>query len=590
MRSIPLQLVLLACVPMPRAVAATDAPSAPNVVFILVDDASTELGTYGHPVAATPNLDRLAARGTVFRAAYCPSTLCNPSRISILSGQTPAHTGILNNQQLFHGATLNGVALLPRQFRDHGYHVGGVGKILHDHFFEPSSWDESHDLGDDPGIQKPAHPSPADGWRVVYWGPFLNGVDGSLGSMKDTRNTDLAVDMLRRLPEPYFLAVGYTAPHNPLIYPEAYGSLYDPALDVAPLPPEESSTAWRRGVPARAYHSEMFLDPAWQTDPEGGRREAAVAYWRTLRHVDTEVGRLLDALEAQGQLDRTILVFTSDHGWSGGLHGRYGKKDLFEESARVPLMIAVPGLPSGECSSPVQLLDLYPTLMELCGLPRPEGLDGHSLLPVLRQPAAARDSLAIGQLERQQGEVAVLVRSTRYKYVYWPKDGAWQLYDLQQDPGEYDNLRQYGTFNELRRRMHEAMIRAGGFDCPARWTAYGQGLGGRTGVPSLWSNAAPRRGSTILVQVGNSAGAATFGLEILGFQPAARPLWGGHLLLEPSFLIPFVVPRDGLILPLAVPDDPLACGAAAYMQWALFDPAAPQRMALTHGLEFVIGD
>ena len=232
-----------------------------------------------------------------------------PSRVGTLFGLRASTSGIVGNNQVHELPQLLGVNLLPLELKNHGFWTAGAGKIAHEAFFEPSSWDESFDVGHDQWVTFPQNPDPSGGNNVIYWGPFMNGPTGQLGKMRDTKRTDWSVEALGRLPQPFFLAVGLTAPHNPMIYPEPLCTLYDPAVDVPPLPPGESS-GWENSVDPGAYSSSSYLDPTWTGTADEARRECTAAYWRTINHIDEEVGRLIDAVDSNG-LAETRSSFSS---------------------------------------------------------------------------------------------------------------------------------------------------------------------------------------------------------------------------------------------------------------------------------------
>jgi uncharacterized sulfatase len=561
----------------------------PNVLFIYTEDTNMDLGAFGHSVVQTPSLDLLAQRGTTFLQAYCPMSICNPSRVSTMTGLFPTTTGVFSNDDVFTAPELNGIPVLPRQFRLFGYQVGGAGKIFHDAFSDPQVWDEYYNESDDQWISKPVNPVPSDGWRPVYWGPFLNGVDGSLGKQRDTKNTDRAVTMIQSYSEPFFVAVGYHASHNPFTYPEMFDSQYDPNVDVPPLPPGESSN-WRQGMPGRSYSSASYLDPNFQSFPEGGRLEATAAYWRTISYVDSEIGRLLAALDARGVADNTIVVFLSDHGWSNGHHGRYGKKSLFEQSARVPCLIAAPGLAGAgqSCSAPVNSVDLYPTLMELCGLPKPRGLEGTSLAPLLKQPQQPWDSAAITMVQRTTTETAIAIRNQDYKFCYWPLDGRHVLLHLRSDPNEYQNLYGDARYAVLADCFSDYLFQLE-LTCGAASRSYGRGLSGTFDVPSLRVTGRPVLGDHILMEISNSLHSSTQAVQFIGFTATQTPFVGGDLLVVPSIWRSFGLPSLGLAAPLSLPIDEGLCGLKVYLQVMQQDPGAVQGWSLTQGLELTLG-
>jgi uncharacterized sulfatase len=553
-----------------------------------------DLSVYGHPSVQTPNLDRLAARGTVFDNAYCPAALCNPSRVSLMTGQRPPTTGVLNNAT-FTGNTLNGVPTLPFHFRNQGYAVAGAGKVFHQNYVEPSTWDVylamDPDFCNDPWIAQPTNPVPQDSWRPLYWGPFQNGPDGSLGTMCDTKSTDAALGLMGTLQEPFFLAVGLVATHNPFTYPEALDTLYDPLIDVPPLPPEESGS-WRDSVPPMAYFTEHYMDPAYQNDPEGGRRELTAAYWRCVTYLDSEVGRLLDELELLGLEQNTIVVFVSDHGFSLGQHGYFGKWTLYDESARSPLIVAAPGRAGHgtHCLQPAEQIDLYPMLMELCSLSIPQGLEGQSLVPLLDDPQAPFKPAAFSyRLVASTGESAYLSRTQDAKFVYWEQTRMHQFYDLTDDPGEYINRHGVAGYRAQGMATWRHLIDAGLLTCDASWQNYGSGLAGTQSMPTLALSDLPLVGTAIQMEVSNSLGSSTLGIRIYGLNSASIPAFGGTLLVEPQFLVSHMIPATGFNLQLPIPNNLNFCGVPIYTQFLQIDSGAVAGVSLTPGLEMIVG-
>jgi uncharacterized sulfatase len=561
----------------------------PNVLLIYLEDTNIDLGTYGHPVVQTPGMDQLAAQGMKFNLAYCPSAVCNPSRVSTMTGLYPSTTGIEGNQHTFHADQSNGVFTLPKQFRNHGYHVIGAGKIFHSAYVEPGSWDQySANHGHDQWISYPQNPDPAGGSGVVYWGPYLNGPDGSFGQMREEKYTDFLIDAFSTVTEPFFAAIGYQASHNPMIYPELFDSLYDPLVGVPPAPAGEA-TNWQANLDPAAYTSASYLDPAWDSDPEMGRRLSTAAYWRTITYVDRQVQRLLNALAASPLASNTIIVLLSDHGWSTGEHARYGKTTLFERSARIPFLISVPGLATHgmSCDRPVSTLDLYPTLMELTGITPPAGLEGNSLVPLLQDPTASFGPV-FSQTFRSNLDTIPAVRTDQFKFVHWPSD-LHQLYDLNADPGEYVNL--YGDpAYESEAQAHLALLVQAGFvDCAASWSHYGAGLAGTLGVPVLMPQVNPILGQPFQFDLSNSLGLATSGMLFVGFQQAALPAFGGTVHMIPQSTIPVHVPAAGLPIQFTIPFNPANCGLSVLFQGIEADPGAPESISMSQGLDLILG-
>jgi len=437
--------------PLDRAPGAVDPGRRPNVLFIVVDDLTTDLGAYGNEQVKTPNIDRLAARGARFARAYAQLPLCHPSRTSLLSGRYPEATGVFDNEtdpRILVGA----VPFLPEHFRLHGYRTARFGKIVHTQYAESVSWGEPTAVPDsssaavviplgagEPPAAKQSPPHPGllrlDGdRRAVGW----EAVEGDESALPDGRIARRAVSWLEAHrtasaesagsaapPEPFFLAVGFNKPHPPFVAPRRYFDLYDPDALVL-----TASGELPADLPPAALDFAL-LDPGMS---EVQRRRAIAAYYACASFVDAQVGLLLDALDRLDLWDETIVVLVSDHGMHLGEHGGLWRKlTLFEESLRVPLVVAAPGgKPGAEVTTPVELVDLYPTLDELAGLEQPPGLQGRSLAPLLRDPSAPGGVAAYSVLGLELGDLGRTVRSERFRYVVWP-DGGEELWDLDAD-------------------------------------------------------------------------------------------------------------------------------------------------------------
>lgn len=416
---------------MPLA-AAEPAPK-PNVLFIAVDDLNTHLGCYGNPVVKSPNIDKLASRGMRFDRAYCQYPLCNPTRSSLLTGRRPDTTKVYENLTYFR-TTLPDVQTLPQLFQAHGYTTAHTGKVFHGGIDDAPSWD----IGGQPYNPNrprpprpgPGQPNPADRWEAV------GQTDDQL---PDGKTALRAVELLEQLRDkPFFLAVGFLKPHVPLVAPKKYFDLYTP--DQIPLP-----AYYQQGgedlsqVPKAALRPNFDLFRLGQPTPEKARQGIA-AYYACISFTDALVGRVLDKLDQLKLTDKTIVVLWGDHGWHLGEHGLWSKMSLFEESCRVPLLVAVPGKKPGATRRLAEFVDLYPTLAELCGLKPAEGLEGASLVPLLDEPQRPWKKAAFTQVRSGQ-VMGRAVRTERWRYIEWGGGAAGtQLYGHEHDPHELKNL------------------------------------------------------------------------------------------------------------------------------------------------------
>jgi iduronate 2-sulfatase len=433
-------LVVLALVSLARG-----EPARPNVLFIAVDDLRTDLGCYGDPVAVTPNLDQLAARGVVFQHAYCQIAVCNPSRASVMTGRRPDTLRVWDLNTHFRKNTPD-VVTLPQHFKANGYHCEAIGKIYHDpaKFRDPPSWSVPAEL-DDTGAVRGKYAS-EENLRIYQ-------LDGKAGREKaaateaadvpdnayiDGRVADLAIERLRHLaaqPQPFFLAVGIRRPHLPFSAPKRYWDLYDrEKLKTVPQPQPP------RGAPGIALHDSEELRGYVGMPAEGPWTAEQIA---TLRHgyyaatsfADAQIGRVLSALREQSVEKNTIVVVWSDHGYHLGEHGLWSKTTNYEIDTRVPLIVAYPNQPhrGAEVSALVELLDVYPTLVDLSRLPAPAGLEGKSLRPWLEAPERAGRAAAFSQFSRpwpyreKPDVMGYAVRTPTHRYVEWRRFGTHEV-------------------------------------------------------------------------------------------------------------------------------------------------------------------
>ncbi len=431
--------------------AAAAAVPRPNVLFIVSDDLNNMLGCYGDRLAKTPHLDRLAARGVRFERAYCTFPLCGPSRNSFLTGLYPNATGILRNAQIFR-QTIPDQVSLPQAFRRAGYFAARIGKLYHynvprsvgtDGHDDPASWElELNPAGVDRLEEEPdiftLSPGRFGGTLSWYASPKADAfhTDGMMAADAEWVLKRCAADRSR----PFFLAVGFFRPHTPYVAPREPYFGWHP---VETMPVVDGIAADQADLPAPALGS-YKREQDKLTDPL--RRECRQAYNASVSFMDAQVGRVVDALDRLGLAENTVIVFTSDHGYHMGEHGLWQKQSLFEESARVPLLIVAPGRTAagGVAAAPVSQVDLFPTLAELCGVQAPGNLQGQSLVPMLADPTQKGRNWALTQVVRRRkgGQFfGYSLRTPRWRYTEWDEAAAGrELYDHQTDPRELTNL------------------------------------------------------------------------------------------------------------------------------------------------------
>jgi uncharacterized sulfatase len=429
-----------------------------NVLFIASDDMNNALGCYGHPVVKSPNIDRVAAGGMRFDRAYCQYPLCGPSRTSLLSGRRPDTTRIWDNQIAVRDK-MPDVVTLPQLFRQNGYRSVRIGKMYHmdvpgsvgtNRFDDPPSWDrafsppgkENHTEGEARNVT----PKIGAG-GAFHWIQFR----GEGKDQADRVAADEAVaEIEKNKDRPWFLGLGFLRPHVPHVAPGRFFDLY-PLETLNPFvnPPGDRDDIPRASeIAINTRGNDMGMN-------DRDKREALRSYYASVSYMDSLVGEVTAALDRFQLRNRTIIVFWGDHGWHLGEHFRWQKRSLFEESARVPLIVSAPGrkAPGRSTRALVELVDLYPSLAQLCGLPAPPGLEGQSFVPLLDNPARAWKSAAFTQVFAPNGIAGRAVKTDRYRYIRW--EGPYpdeELYDHQNDPREFTNLaRRPQNAGELKR-------------------------------------------------------------------------------------------------------------------------------------------
>lgn len=419
----------------------SQAQQKPNVLFIAIDDLNDWVGCFeGHPQTKTPNIDRLARQGVRFTNAHCQAPICGPSRASIFTGLYPGTTGNYLQLADVNIKKANQAAaestFMPDYFEQHGYKTLGVGKLYHNGdraktFDEYGGWKD----GFGPKPPKRINFDPAwmgvSGGTQTDWGAYPEA--DSL--MPDYRSAQWAVDQLgQKHGQAFFLAVGFVRPHVPWHVPQKWFDLFpEENIETPPYLANDFDDIPEMG--ARVGEVPMMPTTEWLKE-RGEWKKVVQSYLASIAFVDHQVGKVLDALENSAYASNTIVVLWSDHGYHLGEKNRFAKQALWQESTRVPLIIKVPdGTKTGICRAPVQLLDMYPTVVELCGLPAYDKAEGHSLAPLLQKPNRTWQHHAL----TYYGVGNFAVTGKRYRLIQY-EDGSQELYDLKKDPNEWKNL------------------------------------------------------------------------------------------------------------------------------------------------------
>jgi iduronate 2-sulfatase len=451
-----------------------------NVLFIAVDDLRPELGCYGHPVVKSPNIDKLAKRGTVFLRAYCQQAVCNPSRASLMTGLRPDTLKVYDLPTHFRDRMPNAVTIA-QWFRQHGYFTERIGKIFHTghgNRDDNLSWSRSKNYpsaprygpegqmllqrltkeAKDKGLDLKERKNQPRGlpWEVA---------DVADDALADGKVADNAVQMIReanKKDQPFFLAVGFVNPHLPFVAPKKYWDMYSPEqikLADNPNPPKDApGYAVHDSGELRAYHGIPAKGPL-------SKEQAAKmvhGYWAAVSYIDAQVGKLLDELDRLGIRDNTVVIIWGDHGWQLGEHGMWCKHTNYETSAHAPLIISVPGqkAPGQKTDALVEFVDIFPSLVDVCRLPAAKKLDGISFGPLLDDAKIPWKKAAFNLYPRNIPKVGAgmgrAIRTDRYRLVEWTVEGKdfreYELYDHKTDPGENINL--------ANRPEHAALVRA----------------------------------------------------------------------------------------------------------------------------------
>lgn len=459
---------------------AEDPPARPgtNVVFLVCDDLRPQLGCYGDRLARTPNIDRLAAQGVLFRRAYCQQAVCAPSRASFLSGLRPDSTGIYD---LEHPLRLEkpDVITLPQWFRQNGYTTVSLGKIYHHPNDDRASWSRlparPQGLYADPDnlaeVARKRVEAKQKGLNTKQTQRFVRGPVSESADVPDSAYADgqiaeQAVEQLEQLrDEPFLLCVGFQKPHLPFCAPKRYWDLHPPDGITLPDPtppigaPDLAGTNWGE---LRQYSDIPANGPL---DEEQTRRLIR-GYRASVSFVDAQIGKVLDAIDRLGLSERTAVVLIGDHGWKLGEHGMWCKHTNFELDAHAPLIVRAPGAKAGAASDAlVEYVDIFPTLADLCGLKPPPDREGLSLRPLLAEPDRPWKRAAFSQYPRGGGIMGYSLRTDRWRYTEWIRRGdgtvvARELYDHGEGPLARRNLVDEAGHADTVAALHD-QLRAG---------------------------------------------------------------------------------------------------------------------------------
>jgi uncharacterized sulfatase len=414
-----------------------------NVLLIISDDLRDTVGCYGNTVVKTPNIDRLAARGVRFEYAYAQYPVCNPSRTSFLTGMRCEQTGVVDNRALFRDQLPN-VVTMPQVLRQHGWYTASFGKVFHvgevpgeirEGWMDVGkSWDEGQMFGTLPAGREIEGRNLTHGkLKWCRWAATAGDDD----DQPDGQTARHAIDAIQRQTaagKPWMVAVGFHRPHDPFVSPKKYFELYPPGsmrifhdpADATPLRPLSIAGG-------------DFLK-AFRAFSENELQEFQRAYYAGVSFMDAQVGRLLDALDKARLWNHTLIIFIGDHGYHHNERNWWNKNTLFERSCRTPCIIAAPGAKDGEaCRALVELVDLYPTACDYCGLGAPHALAGQSLKPLLEHPGSRGKVAAFTLVSRGPGRYGQTVRTAHWRYIQW-SDHTQELYDEQNDPQEMHDI------------------------------------------------------------------------------------------------------------------------------------------------------
>lgn len=417
----------------------------PNVLMICVDDLNDWIGCMnGHPNSITPNMDKLASKGVLFTNAHCQAPICGPSRASIMSGLRPSTTGIygqISDENIRNaGEVTKDIVFLPEYFKNNGYYTMGKGKIFHG-FAPEGVFDEAA------GREKGYGPKPEKRFKwdkkgtSTDWGAFPE----TDAEMPDYRTAKWAVEKLQAdYDKPFFLTAGFVRPHVPWYVPQKWFDMHP--IDGVETPPYKKDDFLDLPAISQAVH-EMPMMPTRDWAIETGQwKDIVQSYLACITFVDNYIGEVLNALENSKYKDNTVVILWSDHGYQLGEKQTFAKHALWQTATNAPLIISVPGMSKNViCNSPAEMLDIYPTLIDLCGLPQYVRNEGKSLKPLIEKPTTEGKSFAITTYGRNNHAVV----SNGYRYIHY-ENGSEELYNRNIDPNEFENIAEIPAYFEVK--------------------------------------------------------------------------------------------------------------------------------------------
>jgi iduronate 2-sulfatase len=411
-----------------------------NVLLIMADDLRPAMGSYGDAQAKTPHLDRLAARGVRFDRAYVQYPVCNPSRVSMLTGTRPELNGITGNATFFR-EKMPDIVTLPQLFRQHGATAVSYGKIYHAGLVEgdtenrfldaEKSWDEAK-------MFRPTKLGNTGPRRNLTGGKLkwaeVAALEGGDDDQSDGQTAQHAIAAMERLAgKQWFIGAGFHRPHDPFVVSARYVAQFPAGSLTLHRDPPDASTLLKHSLSGGA------AEAVFRQFDDRDRMDFLTHYYAGVTQTDAQVGRLMDAMDRLKLWDKTVVIFVGDHGYHLGERGWWNKNTLFERSCRAPFLLVAPGVKPAVCRSLVEFLDIYPTVAELCGLPVPATVQGRSLRPLLADPARKLHDSVLTHITRGGGVTGYGLRTERWRYIEW-SDGGAELYDNDRDPGEWHDL------------------------------------------------------------------------------------------------------------------------------------------------------